>query len=197
MAEKLEEQPKKSILKPARHFEDPANRPEDGIKWDEMNILATYHPADKDYGHMKVDEPDTPYNEYIETEEGEDEHDGMNEHAAATLNATELNKKLEGSKKRWWEEENAEESSEEDEEEGLTEEVKEKKKEFRNKRKHHYDEAYNIKLAKELIEQELREAEEEEEEERRKAEGVMSQDGCNQRTDEALDDNGIAMQTGD
>ncbi|XP_030849210.1 protein phosphatase inhibitor 2 [Strongylocentrotus purpuratus] len=197
MAEKLENQPKKSILKPSRHFEDPANRPEDGITWDEMNILATYHPADKDYGHMKVDEPDTPYNEYNEAEDVDDEHDGQNEIAAATLNATELNKKLEGpSKKGWWEEENLQESSEEDDEEGLTEEEKKKKKEFCSKRKHHYDEAYNIKLAKQLIEQELREAEEEEEEERRR-ETLTSQDGCNQPTEGASVDNGIAMQTGD
>ncbi|KAI2650137.1 Protein phosphatase inhibitor 2 [Labeo rohita] len=133
-------------------------------KWDEMNILATYHPADKDYGLMKIDEPSTPYHRML----GDDEDEGAlsDSDGNTVLPGDDLAKKLaaaaEGAGSRFMEE--PEEESSEEEEEELSPEEQARKKQFQMMRKMHYNEGMNIKLARQLIASELEEEEDEDEE---------------------------------
>ncbi|GLH15857.1 uncharacterized protein GBIM_20269 [Gryllus bimaculatus] len=78
MAENLGKRPSKGILKTSSSFEKPdaPKKKHKETKWDEMNIIATLHPPDKDYGHMKIEEPKTPYN-WDEGDVSGDEPDGL------------------------------------------------------------------------------------------------------------------------
>ncbi|NXM51089.1 IPP2 inhibitor, partial [Gymnorhina tibicen] len=132
-------------------------------KWDEMNIIATYHPAGKDYGLMKIDEPSTPYHSMI----GEDDEDAVSDSEYEPLRADVLSKKLAAAAEGRGPKIIArqEESSEEEDDEELTPEEQEKKKQFEMKRKMHYNEGRNIKLARQLIAKELHGEEEDDEDE--------------------------------
>lgn len=128
-------------------------------KWDEMNILATYHPADKDYGLMKIDEPSTPYHRMI----GDDEDALSDSETTEALTPDTLAKKLaaaEGSESKY--QVHVQESSE-DEDGDLSPEEQEKKRQFEMKRKLHYNEGLNMKLARQLISKDLHEDDEDEE----------------------------------
>lgn len=93
MADNLSKVPRRSILKHNDSVEGPmvpsAAVPVNSVPYgegalgrkssktatfDEMNILLTLHPAEKDYGHMKIEEPKTPFSyAYEEDEEAEAE----------------------------------------------------------------------------------------------------------------------------
>ena len=124
------------------------------IKWDEMNILQTLHPPDKDYGLMKIEEPKTPYSYSVD-----DEHDESGG-ASTQLDTESLAQRVKDSRVRRLSIEEVAEEDEEDDEE-LTEEEKKQRREFEMKRKSHYNEFQAVKLARQLLEEDDEEDEEE------------------------------------
>ncbi|KAM6442449.1 protein phosphatase inhibitor 2 isoform 2-T2 [Liasis olivaceus] len=153
-------------------------------KWDEMNILATYHPAGKDYGLMKIDEPSTPYHSLKEEDAGSDAEDSPAPTADVLAKKLAAAAKGQGPKILAKQDDSSED--EEEDEVDLTPEELEKKRQFEMKRKMHYNEAQNIKLARQLIAKEMRgEAadndgeEEEEEDDDDDDDDEEMQDACN------------------
>ncbi|KAL0615844.1 Protein phosphatase inhibitor 2 [Plecturocebus cupreus] len=128
-------------------------------KWDEMNILATYHPADKDYGLMKIDEPSTPYHSMM----GDDEDACSDTETTEAMAPDVLAKKLaaaEGLEPKY---QIQDQESSGDEDSDLSPEEREKKRQFEMKRKLHYNEGLNIKLARQLISKDPHDDDEDEE----------------------------------
>jgi len=167
MAENLTKQPKRGILKASTSFEqrdqEPPQRPTvKNPHFDEMNILQTLHPPDKDYGFMKIDEPKTPY-EYASgsDEDGEDSTTaaatntgGGKTHPTDDLDANLLAAKIsaeghKGPRPRRI----SEPSADEEDLAQLTPEERERRKSFEQKRKAHYNEFYAVKMARQLMQE--------------------------------------------
>ncbi|EFX75109.1 protein phosphatase inhibitor 2-like isoform X2 [Daphnia pulex] len=159
MAENLMKVPVKGILKNSTSFEGSsstkgsANR---GAKWDEMNILATHHPPDKDYGHMKIEEPKTPFSYH-----GEDSGDEGDNHEIDSKLLTE--RLLADKEKLEIQNETVVSDDEGEEEDEETPNDKAKRRSFEHKRKSHYNEFMAVKLARQLMQKDEEEVENNEE----------------------------------
>lgn len=113
-------------------------------KFDEINVLQTYHPPDKDYGWMPINEPSTPFNYLDPALAEQDELDGEI--------LTEKLKVAQETQRRA-----SLHCEESDEELPETDEQRAKRIEFEKRRKLHYNEASAIKLARKLIEEDIEE----------------------------------------
>lgn len=191
-----EKKPRKGILKNSSSFDqnEPHHSRSKEMKWDEMNILATHHPPDKDYGHMKIDEPPTPYSK--SDPEDDDDDESMSERRnsvgdKASLDPSSLSSKLENIEHVRVRRVSTEEEESSEDEEDLTPEQLEHKKKFEQKRKLHYNEFQAVLLAKQLMAEEDDDAEDDDDESNGNAKGGdnNSQDSVQMQTDTVSTEN--------
>lgn len=161
MSDNLEKKPTKGILKTSKSVECHDNPSTSTRKiskeqrFDEMNIMATFHPSDKDYGHMKIDEPKTPYAE--SSDPALTTIDQLDASLLAAKLAASINRPTPSSRS----------DNDSDDENLETEAERERRLEFEKKRKSHYNEFQAMKLAKQLMEEEDEDEDEEEQSGRR------------------------------
>nr|ACO15160.1 phosphatase inhibitor 2 [Caligus clemensi] len=202
MTENLSKLPKRGILKASTSFEhrehEQSSHEIKSMHFDESNIIATLHPADKDYGFMKVDEPKTPF-EYLSDGGEEDEEDGgvglgaaPGSRIANDLNANLLAEKIaaEGPKGPRPRKISDTVPSTDDDDELSGPEDRERRKSFEQKRKAHYNEFQTVKLARQLMDEELGDEEVEEDNEGEEVKG-----GASSLAPETGEDNSQEMDT--
>lgn len=150
----LKMKPPKGILKSSSSFEAP-DGPSGSRKFsknnkettfDEMNILETLHPPGKDYGHMKIDEPKTPYERDVPD--------------SIPVDPEDLAKRIAEESQKPVRPQSPVEEEEEESDIDETPEEKEKRRQFEMKRKAHYNE---FLMAKKKL-QELKDEDDDEDE---------------------------------
>jgi len=155
MAENLTKVPKRGILKQSSSFEQGGDETVAKCMkephFDELNILATLHPADKDYGFMKIDEPKTPFGNY----DSDDESENRDELDANLLAAKITAEGHKGPRPRRI----SEPSADEEDLSLLSPQERDKRKKFEQKRKAHYNEFHAMKMARALMDEEADEEE--------------------------------------
>uniref|UniRef100_A0A0N5A1W6 Protein phosphatase inhibitor 2 n=1 Tax=Parastrongyloides trichosuri TaxID=131310 RepID=A0A0N5A1W6_PARTI len=165
----LKLRPKKSILKNKQiSIDEESTRKKSTVDerahFDEMNILATLHPEGKEYGHMKIDEPKTPYHGFSDSEEDASSSSGHGKRRVSLVGAIDPEKLREGI---YAAQINGSSGSlsvgdfeDLDDDEALTEEQLAHKRDFDEKRRKHYDEGAALRRAKELLAKEEEEEDE-------------------------------------
>ncbi|KAH8412407.1 hypothetical protein KR009_001814 [Drosophila setifemur] len=115
-------------------------------KFDELNILETFHPIGKDYGHMIIDEPKTPF-VFDDDIPKELDTNALIEKLRLTSKSEMPDFGIEG--------DSDDSSADEDFPESVEESVR--RKEFERRRKLHYKEFLSVPLARRLIAEEFSE----------------------------------------
>ncbi|XP_051900766.1 protein phosphatase inhibitor 2-like isoform X2 [Pristis pectinata] len=131
-----------NLVRSRRHSEEDSQKKSQ--TWDEMNIIATYKPAGKDYGLMAINEAKTPFRYNPDDEAGSSSGPSFSiEELRARMGALTTRNKGKQEKTRM------RIADVVDDDIPLVE--RERKRQFELRRKQIYDEGQNIKRARELI----------------------------------------------